>query len=538
MKPIIHDFPIEFIRYLRFSGIVPKLMNAKVCSARGAAIPVQEPVERPAKEYRLKVTSKIFFPILAIFLLTLLNIIFLSLFEITIQFLYDAYHIWTNPLIGLIMLGLGVSIMSYGMINRISNNYSIIQEKNNIERELKQALLDLKKANKEMRLEIADRKKIEAALIESEKQIRTIIQKAPTGIALLDKEGWVLECNPALQDMLGYDHNELSGVQFVQAIHPHDAPNYKNKFKELIDGNSDIYRIDSRYIHREFREVWGSLSASVVRDGAGQPQFVIAMVEDITTKQQAEERIVNYQRQLQSLTSELSLIEERERRRLAANLHDHVGQVLTLVGNKLDELHEIAPSNPGEALIQEIRKLVGQTIKCIRSLIFELSPPILYDLGLEEAIEWLADHFSQEHGLTIQVDKDEQPKPLKTEGNVILFQAVRELLFNIVKHAKATAVKIYIQRACNDLRIIVEDNGIGFENNLIDHQQHKIKGFGLFSIHERLEYYGGSMIIKSEKSQGTKITLLMPMLSSKKEEWYNILKPTDTFSSNGQIAKM
>ena len=490
------------------------------------------------QNYPMRIKSKIFLSVLSILLLAILNIIFLSIFDITRQLLYDNFNIWANSVISLIILALGVSIISYFMANNLSNNYGIIQEKNNIERELKKALLDLKKANKEMRLEIADRKKIEKALIESEKQIRNIIQKAPTGIALLDKEGWILECNPALQDMLGYDHNELSGVLFVQAIHPNDVALYKNKFKELIDGNSDIYRIDSRYIHREFREVWGSLSASVVRDPAGQPQFVIAMVEDITTKQQAEERIVTYQRQLQSLTSELSLIEERERRRLATTLHDHVGQVLTFVGNKIDELHEIVSSHTCDSLIEEIRKLVGQTIKCIRSLIFELSPPVLYDLGLEEAIEWLADHFSQEHGLIIQVDKDEQPKPLKTEGNVILFQAVRELLLNIVKHAKATSVKIKIQRACNDLRIIVEDNGIGFENNLIDHTQHKIKGFGLFSIHERLEYYGGSMIIKSEESKGTRITLLMPMIPSKKEEWYNILKQNDNFYSNGRVEKI
>jgi PAS domain S-box-containing protein len=476
------------------------------------------------QNYRMRIKSNIFLSVLAILLLAILNIIFLSIFDITRQLLYNNYNIWVNAIVSLIITALGVSLISYWLINKISTNYGIIQDRNNIGKELKKALLDVRKANKEMRLEIADRKKIENTLIESENQIRTIIQKAPTGIALFDKEGYILECNPALQEMLGYDHNELSGVLFSQAIHPNDVALYKNKFKELIDGNSDIYRIDTRYIHREFREVWGSLSASVVRDGAGQPQFVIAMVEDITLKQQAEEKIVNYQKQLQSLTSELSLIEERERRRLATNLHDHVGQVLTLVGNKIDELHEVASADTCDSLIEEIRKLVGQTIKCIRSLIFELSPPILYDLGLEEAIEWLADHFSQEYGLEIQVDKDEQPKPLKTEGNVILFQAVRELLLNITKHAKATSVKIYIQRACNDLRIIVEDDGVGFENNLIDHEQHKIKGFGLFSIHERLEYYGGSMIIKSNESEGTKITLLMPMIPSKREECYNILK--------------
>jgi PAS domain S-box-containing protein len=484
------------------------------------------------------IKSKIIFPALTILLLVILNVVFLSVADIATKTIYRNYNIFINYTIMLIISACGVSIISYHLTKKLSNNYIIIKEKNTIEKELKKALGDIKQSNKEMHLEIADRKKIEKALMESEEQIRAIIQKAPTGIALLDKEGWILECNPALQNMLGYGEDELSGVLFVQAIHPNDIALYKNKFQELINGSSDIYRIDSRYIHREFREVWGSLSASIMRDAEGQPQFVIAMVEDITTKQQAEEKIVNYQRQLQSLTSELSLIEERERRNIATNLHDHVGQVLTLIGIKIDELHEKVSLNTCDPLVQEIRELIGQTIRSIRSLMFELSPPVLYDLGLEEAIEWLAEHFSEEHNLKIQVSKDEQPKPLKTEGNVILFQSVKELLFNIVKHAQATSVKISIQRACNDLRILVEDNGIGFNVNLIDHNHHKIKGFGLFSIYERLEYYGGSMIIESNESQGTKITLLMPMVPNKGQEWCDTIKKYMDSDQTSQLAKI
>jgi two-component system sensor histidine kinase DegS len=111
----------------------------------------------------------------------------------------------------------------------------------------------------------------------------------------------------------------------------------------------------------------------------------------------------------------------------------------------------------------------------------------------------------------------------------MLFQAVRELLLNIVKHSKATYAKIYIQRACNDLRIIVEDNGIGFEINLIDHKQHKIKGFGLFSIFERLEYYGGNMMIESNQSQGSKITLLMPIITISRKGWLDDLSKCENF---------
>ena len=463
-------------------------------------------------------------PPLIVLLLTILNLLFFYILTLIAPLFNNNFNVYNNLLIYLVIAALGVSIISYYLTNHLSLHYSLIKDKKNIEINLNKALHDIKISNKELRREIDDRKKIEQTLIESETQVRKIIDKAPTGIALLDKEGWILECNTALQDMLDYNEDELCGVLFVQAIHPQDKDLYNKKFKELISGASDIYRIDSRYIHKELREVWGSLSASVIRDAAGAPQFVIAMVEDITTKRQAEEKIVTYQRQLQSLTFELSLIEERERRRIATNLHDHVGQVLTLIGIKVDELHEQVSSTSYNPIVEEIRNLIGQTIKWIRSLMFELSPPILYDLGLEEAIEWLAEHFLQEHGLKIEVNKDKQPKPLKTEGNIMLFQAVRELLLNIVKHSKATSAKIYIQRACNDLRIIVEDNGIGFEFNLFDHNQHKIKGFGLFSIYERLEYYGGNMMIESNKPQGTKITLLMPIISTNRDGWRDILK--------------
>ena len=463
------------------------------------------------------------FHALILLLLAILNLLLLYALNLIEPFLHTKISILNNKIISLTISALGVSIISYYLTNHLSLNQIIIQKKDNIQRKLKTALHDIKMSNDNLRREIDDRNKIEKILIESEMQVRGIIDKAPMGIALLDKEGWILECNPALQNMLNYNADELSGVLFVQAIHPEDKAQYNKKFAELINGASDIYRIDSRYIHKELREVWGSLSASIVRDGTGQPQFVIAMVEDITTKRLAEEKIVNYQRQLQSLTSELSLIEERERRRIATNLHDHVGQVLTMIGMKIDELHEKISLTSCDPIVTEVRKLIGQTIKSIRSLMFELSPPILYDLGLEEAIEWLAEHFSEEHGITIQVNRDKQSKPLKNEENIMLFQAVRELLLNIVKHSKATSAKIYIQRACNDIRIVVKDNGIGFEINLIDHNKHKMKGFGLFTIYERLEYYGGNMMIESNDNHGTKITLLMPIVYADKDGWIDIL---------------
>ena len=484
------------------------------------------------------IKDKFSLPILTVMLISIVNILFFLFIYLIISLLYYYLNISFDYLLLLVIVAFGVSLISYYSTKRFSLNNNIIQDKLNIEQQLKKALLCIYNLKVEIQAEISDRQIIEKAHIESENKLKTIINKAPNGIALLDKEGLILECNIALQNMLGYDEYELNGVFFVQAIHPQDIDLYKRKFRELIEGSSDIYRIKTRYIHKEFREVWGSLSVSVVRDAEGLPQFVIAMAEDITSKQLEEEETVNYQKQLQSFTSELSLIEEHERRRLSTNLHDDVGQVLTLIGIKIDELHEEVSLTAFSPLIEEIRKLIGSTLKCIRSLMFELSPPTLYDIGLEGTIEWLAEHFSKEHGLEIQISNDEQPKLINAEWTVILFQAIRELLYNIVKHAQATSVHIYIKRACNELCIVVSDDGNGFDINSYYNSLHRIKGFGLFGINERLNYYGGKMVIESDKVKGTSITLSIPMISTDKKEWYDILRKYGNPNSNSRVGEI
>jgi signal transduction histidine kinase len=234
------------------------------------------------------------------------------------------------------------------------------------------------------------------------------------------------------------------------------------------------------------------------------------MVEDITDQKQAEAEIRTYQEQLRSLASDLSLAEERERRRLATELHDHVGQILALAQIKLGALRESANSNALLAPMDEIRRLIEQTIQYTRSLTFELSPPILYDLGFEAAVEWLADTVREQHGILVQVSKDAHHKPMNDEIRVLLFQAVRELLFNVVKHAKAQVVKVSLNREGTNLRVQVADDGVGLG---IDPKSAAAaaQGFGLFSIRERLKHLGGNMEVESLPGRGTQVTLTVPL---------------------------
>jgi PAS domain S-box-containing protein len=375
----------------------------------------------------------------------------------------------------------------------------------------------LEKANEEMRLEIAERGRIEKALMESESRFRTIIREAALGIALIDKQGRVIEGNPALLAMLGYAHEELRGMEFTRINHPENAESSWKNFQQLLTGEQDVSRVETRYMRKDGWSGWGRQSISLVREAGGKPQFAIALFEDITDRRESEEKIRTYQEQLQSLASELSLTEERERRRLATVLHDHIAQLLVIAKGKFEKLQESTLFRSIAKPMEEIRKLIEESIRYTRSLVFELSPPILYDLGFEPAMEWLAEHMEQQYGLVVTVEDDDKPKPLDNEARVLLFRAVRELLFNVLKHAQASSTKVRMRRVGEQLRIIVEDNGVGFAPEKLSAASGKIEGFGLFSIRERLNYFGGRMEIESAPGEVTRVILSLPLQPDQKK---------------------
>jgi len=385
----------------------------------------------------------------------------------------------------------------------------------------------LEKANEEMRLEIAERRRVEKALLESESRFRNIVREAPIGIALIDKRGCVIEGNPVLLAMLGYTPEELRGMEFTQISHPENAALSRENFQQLLTGKQEVWRVETRYVRHDGWIGWGRQSLSLVREAGGKPQFAIALFEDITERRESEEKIRTYQEQLQSLASELSLTEERERRRLATVLHDHIAQLLVLAKAKFEKIQESTLYRSLAKPTEEIRRLIDESIRYTRSLVFELSPPILYDLGFEPAMEWLAEHMEQQHGLAVTVEDDEQPKPLDNEARVLLFRAVRELLFNVLKHAQASCTKVSMHREGDCLRVTVEDNGVGFAPDKLAGTSGKVEGFGLFSIRERLNYFGGAMAIESTPGQLTRVILTMPLQPDRKKR-INRLQPPAT----------
>jgi signal transduction histidine kinase len=219
---------------------------------------------------------------------------------------------------------------------------------------------------------------------------------------------------------------------------------------------------------------------------------------------------------LKSLASQLSITEERERHRLATQLHDHIGQSLIISKAKLDEQRKADISGDLKKVLKEVCDCLSQVIQDTRTLTFDLSSPLLYMMGFEAAAEqWLIDEVQKKHGIKTKFANDGKQKPLDEDIRGILFRNLRELLINVVKHAKAKKVKVSVLRVNEDIQVRVEDDGIGF-NPLEVKTGSIISGkFGLFSIQERLEQLGGCVEIKSRPGEGCRIIMTAPLKREK-----------------------
>ena len=244
----------------------------------------------------------------------------------------------------------------------------------------------------------------------------------------------------------------------------------------------------------------------------GLVRLLILSLKNVTERVEAETKVIAYQEQLRALTAEVIRAEENERRKLAMELHDSIGQILAFLKIELGSLQNEMKDTELFNSIRNLRQQVEKAIQQTRTLTFEMSPPELYTLGLNFALEELAHRFEAERGLTCSVDLCDNSFNLDDQMKIILYRSVRELMVNTAKHAHARNVKIIVNRADDNIEIIIEDDGKGFDTSRLDKtQKTKLTGFGLFSIDERLKQMGGNLEIRSEKGKGTKIILSAPL---------------------------
>jgi PAS domain S-box-containing protein len=364
-------------------------------------------------------------------------------------------------------------------------------------------------------VDISDSVRTQQMLRESEERFRNLVEGSPQGISIVDINHAPLFVNDAYAAMFGY--RSIADMQLLDSHLDLFAPKSRDCVRACgearLRGDSAPATCEADGIRMDGSVVHMVITMRLIAWN-GHPAFQISAT-DISERKRTEVRLHDYQQQLRRLASEISLAEEKERRRIASELHDGAIQNLALAKIKLGEFEKGLPPKLRGNTLDEIRELLDLSIHDARSLIFELSPPVLYELGLGAAIEWLGEQFQARHGISCRVAVSQGEAPVNIEIEVILFQVLRELLVNVTKHANASRVSVELRRLDDRLSLQVHDDGDGFDAASVLTGSGS-GGFGLFNIRERLQLLGATFEIESGK--GTSVTVTAPLAAEPVEQ--------------------
>ncbi len=363
--------------------------------------------------------------------------------------------------------------------------------------------------------DITERKKLEEAVRESEQTFRLFMETAFDGINICEydpktKKRRLIFCNDRYVEMSGYTREQLMSAEDLNDLNMIHASAEDNSYMANCMANGTPFTGMCSWKRPDGKENTYEWSAIYVKEG-GRHQ-IFGVDRDITERKRREEDIRQYQKRLQSLAVDLSLVEDQQRRRLASSLHDNAGQLLSLAKIKLSTFDEGDLSAEGKKSLAEIEELVTQAEQSARSLTFRIYNPALHDLGFEPAVEWLVKNVQESYGLKVELRDDGQHKPMDEPLRIVMFQCLREALINVAKHAKVDRAGVGIVRQGQFVRVSIEDHGVGFDpKNILAGS----RGFGLFSIRERITQLGGQVEIKSAPGQGTTVILEGPISTDK-----------------------
>lgn len=338
----------------------------------------------------------------------------------------------------------------------------------------------------------------------SQQNYEELFANASDAIWIHDIEGNIILANKACERLTGYSVSEFTGKNVREFLTPQAVPLARQVRDRLLRGEAIEHRYEQRAIKKDGSEAIFQLSTRLIVSD-GRPKAFQNMARDITEERRLQDNVQFYLRQVLQA-------QEEERKRLARELHDDTSQQILLLTHGVDNLTAKAERYLPQELRNELEKLhelSQQTYHSIKHYAQALRPGILDDLGLVAAIKWLAEETHNFGGIEIQVEADAVP-PLPPETQLVLFRIVQEALNNIHRHSGASQASITMEYRENEVRIIISDNGKGFElpRQLSDFAS---RGkLGLTGIVERAQLIGGELKVSSQIGKGTKIIVKSP----------------------------
>jgi PAS domain S-box-containing protein len=389
-------------------------------------------------------------------------------------------------------------------------------------------------------LDITHRKSAEEALRVSEEKFRQLAENIRE-VFWIGSPNWneVFYVSPAYEELWGRSCESLhqDPRSWLEAVVKEDRERVLEDLQRRIAGDFSVPEfLEYRIVRPDGSVRWVFARAFPVRNARGEIYRIAGIAEDITERKKAEEALREAHRDLQlfvdertaelagankelrqrtaqlsSVSAELILAEQRERSRLALLIHDHLQQLLVAAKIRMELLSDHVAENMQQDF-KIIFDILVESIQISRSLSVELSPPILHKRGLAAALEWLARWMKQNHRLTVELQLNPHIHICNEHTMVLLFQSVRELLFNVVKHGHVSSAILKMTLDESDqLRIVVSDQGVGFDPPKMWEGLDPADGFGLFTVRERLTLLGGHLEVSSTPGTGTTITLMVPL---------------------------
>lgn len=342
----------------------------------------------------------------------------------------------------------------------------------------------------------------------SEEKFRGVFESIIDVFVRRTLDGKILLVSPSIFDLIGYTSDELLHKNLSSY---HVSGTLANEIAQSLLKHGGVQYFEPEVTKKDGSVITIASRAKLFYDNDGTPIGVESVFRDITESKNAEKKINETQQRLKNLTNQLTLSEEKMRKQIAVDLHDDVGQLISSSRMQLS----VIDLNEDNALIQnkinDISKSLLQATKATREVIFNLSPPQLNEISLFAAIhDWAKEEVERKHKIRTIITKDKEIYNLDENTRFLLFRSVKELLVNIIKHAKASFVKIRLLKRNKSLIIVVKDDGVGFDYNP-DNPSLPNSSYGLFSTNERILNLGGSMSIVSRINFGTEVKLEVPI---------------------------
>jgi PAS domain S-box-containing protein len=375
--------------------------------------------------------------------------------------------------------------------------------------------------------DISEQKRIGEALQTSESRLHAILDNSPAVIFVKDVEGRYQLINKQFESIFQISRDAIIGKHDDDFMDAHTAGLLRENDRRVLDSLAP-QEFEESVPLSDGHHMYLSIKFPLL-DGEGTPFAVGGMATDITARKKSEQALkelndsleqrvtertrdlVKYQENLRAMASELVLTEQRERRRLATELHDYLAQLLVVCRMKLTQATNTAQVPVLKASLEEIDQILSDSLSYTRTLIAELSPTILYELGLIPALVWVGQQMER-HGLSVQVQYDDLTIQLPEDHAIFVFQAVRELLFNVIKHAGVAEATVSIRRHTQEeLEVLVQDAGNGFQPSRGTSDYTTPGKFGIFSIRERIEALGGQFHVRTAPGKGTQASLIVPL---------------------------